>query len=218
MYRASQAEGESLLREYKRELQGRAEELVLEWQEDRQAETPVAVKPEEFEKGIEKVQQSIRTRRAEYLRQFERLTELYADRYLRPQLAERRQNQNSAVEVTGLLQQVNGEMQLYSGGEQDSISDLEQWKRAEYQLLDQRMEWEQKIENGYEDELKQIKAEYRHIDNQTRQRLEALQRQYEQGIQFWQRREQELDSAWNLEFEQLKLDVEERNAGAGELY
>src|SRR6056297_3941548 len=188
MYRASQAEGEALLREYRRELQGRAEELVLEWQEDRQAETPAAVKPEVIEKEIEKVQQSIGARRAEYLRQFERLTELYADRYLQPQLATRRRNQNGAAGISGLLQQVNEEMQLYAGGKQESLSALDQWEKAEYQLLDQRMEWEQKTENLYMDELKHIKAEYRQIDDQTRCRLEELELQYEQGLQFWQRR------------------------------
>jgi len=218
VHRASQSEGKALLQEYKRELQVRAEELLSEWQGDRQAEAPAAVNPEVIEKEIEKVQQSIGARRAEYLRQFERLTELYADRYLQPQLATRRRNQNGAAGISGLLQQVNEEMQLYAGGRQESFSALDQWEKAEYQLLDQRMEWEQKIENRYRDELKQIKAEYRQIDNQTRHRLEALQLQYEQGLQLWQRREQDLDSAWNVEFEQLRLDVDGRNAEAGELY
>ncbi|MCF7914242.1 MAG: hypothetical protein K9L66_03650 [Spirochaetaceae bacterium] len=215
---ASQSEGTALMREYRRELQLRAEELVTEWQRDKEREAVANVNPEEYEKEIEKVRQSIGVRRAEYLRQFERLTELYADRYLQPQLAKRRQNRNRAAGVNGLLQQVNAEMQLYAGGKQESLSSLNQWQRAENELLDQRMEWERKIENRYADELTQIKAEYRQVDDQTRRGLEALQRQYEQGIQLWQQREQELDSAWRTEFEQLKLDVDGRNAEAGELY
>ncbi|MFO7731494.1 MAG: hypothetical protein R6V86_12105 [Spirochaetia bacterium] len=220
--RASQAEGEALLREYKHELRQRAEELVSEWQGERQTEAPANVDPaeveEEIEKAVEKVQQSIGRRRAEYLRQFERLTELYADRYLEPQLAERRQSQSSTAGGTGPLQRIKEEMQLYAGGKSNSFSALDQWEKAEYQLLDQRMEWERNIENRYADELKQIKAEYQRIDDQTSCRLEALQQHYDQGLQLWQRREQEFDSAWSVELEQLKRDVDERNAEAGELY
>src|SRR6056297_1633022 len=108
VHSVSQSEGVALLREYKRELQLRAEELVSEWQMDKEKEAIAN------EKEIERVQQAIGVRRAEYLHQFERLTELYADRYLQPQLAERRQSRNRVAGVNGLLQQVNEEMQLYT--------------------------------------------------------------------------------------------------------
>lgn len=229
---AAESEEDRLLQEFRRKLRREAQQLLNrrlapDQSPEQSPEQPVeplpalgqdpapgGPKPPEMP-GSGRAQPAGR-RKADYLRMFEHMAELYVSRYLQPQTARRRTLAGRGDGLEELLQQVNAG--LFLSGNNPSGNTLERWKAGEYELLDQRSAWEQRMEAEYTRQLREIRSEYRQAEDRHLQQLENLRQQYRQGSEYWQERIQQHTEDWNAEFAALKTDVRQQSEEAGNLF
>lgn len=201
MRAAAESEEDRLMQEFRRKLRREAQQLLNR--------RPSPEQPPEQSLGSGTVQAAGR-RKADYLRIFEHMAELYVSRYLQPQAARRRTLDSRGDGLEELLQQVNAGLSL-------SGNKLKRWEAGEYELLDQRAAWEQQMEAEYARQLTEIRSEYQQVEARHLQQLENIQQQYRQGSEYWQGRIQQHTEAWEAEFAALKVDVRQQSEEAGNL-
>ena len=207
MSTAAEMDEERLMQEFRWNLRREAEQLLT----GRPAEAHASA-PDMPDSGTSQVADQLNAqRKAEYLRTFEHMAELYVSRYLQPQTARRRAPDGRGDAVADLLRQVNTGLSL-------SGTLLKRWKAGEYELLDRRAAWERQIESEYSRQLREIRGEYRQVESRHTQQLENLQQQYQQGSEYWQLQIQQHTDTWKAEFSALKTDVRQRTAEAGNLF
>ncbi len=195
-----------LIEEFRRRMNNRAEQLLHQQLDDSQRRGELAA-------GVHSANSRSRQRRDEYLRSFERMTELYISRYL--QACSSKQNQPHELEagLDELLQQVNAGLILHGnevtakGTHSEGLVDLARWREGEYRLLDQRADWEREVEVGYLQELRKIRSEYTQIEESYTHQLEELRNRCEQEEELRRQVRQDSIAELNRDFEALQKDV-----------